>query len=241
MSKFCTYCGAQLGDSIKVCPDCGRLVGIENSKASEAAHQRREAARRVYEHPKRVQNRQVPQQGAVRTKQRPVQRPPQQRRPESEQAPRRPRSAPEQMQHTAKKKKSGVGSLVWRIAKKVLLIGIIVGIIYGVLAFAMISLTKKAGYDFSDITQMQLEQDSYGEAIDVYFKDGSWSFNMFTFTVSYTGTAHNGDDYVMKFGHEKGKTVVTDMKVNGKKINQKDIMPLYVMGMFNSVEIKTNK
>ena len=47
MSKFCTYCGAQLGDSIKVCPDCGRLVGIENSKASEAAHQRREAARRV--------------------------------------------------------------------------------------------------------------------------------------------------------------------------------------------------
>ena len=240
MSKFCTYCGAQLGDSIKVCPDCGRLISIDENKVSAAAHQRREAARRVYEHPKRVQNTQAGQ-GAVRTRPGPRQQPPQKRRPEPVQEHKRPRPAPEQMQNTAKKKKSGVGSLIWKIVKKVLLIGIIVGIIYGVLAFAMISLTKKASYDFSGVTQMQLEQDSYGEAIDVYFKDGSWSFNMFTFTVSYTGTAHNGDDYVMKFGHEKGQTVVKEMKVNGKKINQKDIMPLYVMGMFNSVEIKTNK
>ena len=239
MSKFCTYCGARLGDSIKVCPDCGRLVGIENSKVSEAAHQRREAARRVYEHPRRVQ--QQAQQSAVRTRQRPQQRPPQQRSPEPVHEQHRPRPAPEQMQHTAKKKKTSAAAVVWRAAKKVILIGIIAAVIYGVLAFLMISLTKKASYDFSGVTQMQLEQDSYGEAVDVYFKDGSWSFNLFTFTVSYTGTANNGDDYVMKFGREKGQTIVKEMKVNGKKINRKDIMPLYVMGMFNSVEIKTNK
>ncbi len=230
MANRCTYCGSQLDEGVKLCPECGRLTGIDSAAPKRPATRQAPPPRRVYEHPVRAQRRQAAaQQQAARPQQRPapVQEPQRRRQPQAD-----PR-----LQETAKKKKSK--HIIWSIVKKLLLAGIIVGAIYAALAFANITLIKRAGYDFD--LPMELEQDNYGDAIDVYFKDGSWSFNLFTFTVSYEGRANNGKDYEMKFGREKGQVVVTEMRVNGKKINKKDIMPLYVMGMFNSVEIKTDK
>lgn len=237
MANRCTYCGSQLDEGVKLCPECGRLTGIESAAPKRPATRQAPPPRRVYEHPVRAQRRQAAErQQAARPQQRPA---PVSQRPAPVQEPQRRRQpqADPRLQETAKKKKSK--HIIWSIVKKLLLVSIIVGAIYAALAFVNISLIKRASYDFG--LSMELEQDNYGDAIDVYFKEGSWSFNLFTFTVSYEGKANNGKDYEMKFGREKGQVVVTEMRVNGKKISKKDIMPLYVMGMFNSVEIKTDK
>lgn len=247
MAEYCTYCGMQLEEGAKLCTGCGRIVGIDNASggAAQYTQRRTQAPRRVYEHPARAQRQQA--QHPVRQRppqqQRTVQqRAPQQRPQQQSQTPHRvQRQLPEEQaaRHRSRKKSSKTKTMVKKAVLTAVIAGVIIAAVYFVLAFVNITLIKHSGYDFD--VPMELEQDNYGDAVEVYFKDGSWSFNLFTFTVSYEGKANNGDKYEMSFGHEDGQTVVTELRVNGKKIRKKDIMPLYIMGMFNSVEIKTDK
>ena len=244
----------QLEESAKLCTGCGRIVGIENASGGAARYTQRstQAPRRVYEHPARAQRQPAQAQRPVRQRQpqqqRPVQQRPVQQRPTQQrmqaQSPtpqRVPRQMPEEqaVRHKKQKKSSKTKMMIKKTVLTVVIAGAVIAAVYFVLAFVNITLIKHSGYDFD--VPMELEQDNYGDAIDVYFEEGSWSFNLFTFTVSYEGKAHNGDKYEMSFGHEDGETVVTELRVNGKKIRKKDIMTLYIMGMFNSVEIKTDK
>lgn len=233
----------QLEEGAKLCTGCGRIVGIENASGGAARYTQRstQAPRRVYEHPARAQRQPTQAQRPVR--QRPVQqRPPQQRmQAHSPTTQRAPRQMPEEraVRHKKQRKSSKTKTMIKKTVLTVVIAGAVIAAVYFVLAFVNITLIKHSGYDFD--VPMELEQDNYGDAVDVYFEEGSWSFNLFTFTVSYEGEAHNGDKYEMSFGNEDGETVVTELRVNGKKIRKKDIMTLYIMGMFNSVEIKTDK
>lgn len=50
-------------------------------------------------------------------------------------------------------------------------------VIYFVIAFVRIFSVRHSTYDFD--TEMKLASENYGEAVDAYFKDGKWKYNIF--------------------------------------------------------------
>ena len=116
-----------------------------------------------------------------------------------------------------------------KILKTLFKITVVILVIYFVIAFVRIFSVRHSTYDFD--TEMKLASENYGEAVDAYFKDGKWKYNIFKNQVSYEGTSESGDDYVMIFGKNDGQTVVRQMTKNSKKVASDSIMN-DVMGMF---------
>ena len=116
-----------------------------------------------------------------------------------------------------------------KILKTLFKITVVILVIYFVIAFVRIFSVRHSTYDFD--TEMKLASENYGEAVDAYFKDGKWKYNIFKNQVSYEGTSESGDDYVMIFGKNDGQTVVRQMTKNSKEVASDSIMN-DVMGMF---------
>lgn len=244
MKEYCSYCGAVLEPNSKICTNCGKVVSSGNSRQrpnnqpqqfSQQGFDRRQAQQRprpvppqnqpapqrVYEHPKRVPQRQ-PQ----------YEQQPQNRR-------KRPVQASNQLNYEAfsdgghfekntssgKEKRSKLKPLVWRIIK----IALVVAVLYFAFSFVRIFMVSHAGYDFD--TQMKLTSDNYGDAMDNFFTDGSWKFSLFKNEVSYEGTK-GGSEYVLTFERKSGQTVCSSLTIDGEAVKSDKSIETEIMGMF---------
>lgn len=229
MSRHCTFCGSKLEDGAKICTNCGRIAPI-NPPGQRQQDERQEyiersrmqsIPKRVYEHPKRAEaeERMRKQQEAKAYKRRvnpPIIDKGNERTP---------------TEHSGSgKEKYGRKK---RIVKGLLKLVVILFVIYLAIALIRVFSVKLSSCDFE--TEMTLTNENYGQAINAYFKEGKWKYNILKNEVSYQGTAQNGDKYVMTFKREDGQTVVNYMTVNGEKVKT-DAIKTKVMGMFMAEE-----
>lgn len=237
MSRHCTFCGSKLEDGAKICTNCGRIVPVnpagqrcqydQNERQEYIDRSRMQSIpKRVYEHPKRAEAeermRKQREEKARRKRNAERRNPP----PADNGYERTPTEHNGSGKEKYGKKK--------KIVKRILKIAVILFAIYFAVALIMVFSVKLSTYEFE--TEMTLTNENYGQAINAYFKDGKWKYNIFKNEVSYQGTSQNGDKYFMTFKREDGQTIVDYMTVNGEKVKTDTIMKTKVMGMFMSEE-----
>lgn len=227
MSRHCTFCGSKLEDGAKICTNCGKMVPIASSTQRRGEQEFIDRSRiqgipkRVYEHPKRAEAEERMRREQEARKAKRVRETDRNREMSAADYRRTPTD------HSSSGKENyGKGK---KILKTLLKITVVILVIYFVIAFVRIFSVRHSTYDFD--TEMKLASENYGEAVDAYFKDGKWKYNIFKNQVSYEGTSESGDDYVMIFGKNDGQTVVRQMTKNSKKVASDSIMN-DVMGMF---------
>lgn len=253
MKRFCTYCGAVLEPNAKICTNCGKVVSSKNQQAvrqntrSNAPQQfsqqgfdsrqrtanrynpmqNQPAPQRVYEHPKRVAQRQ-PQYA-----QPPVSQNKKKKRPTDTQLNMNAFTESgrfEENQTSGKENRSKLKPIIFRIIK----IAVVLLVLYFGFAFVRIFMVSHAGYEFE--TKMTLSSDNYGDAMSNYFDDGSWKFTLFKNQVSYEGKK-GSEEYVLTFKRQNGQTVCDSITIDGKKVTTDKLMDTYVMGMFMAEKV----
>ncbi|WP_175545517.1 MULTISPECIES: zinc ribbon domain-containing protein [unclassified Ruminococcus] len=216
---FCTNCGKPLRSDMRICPYCGKVV-------REPVGEGRQAQRRSPQRP--PQQRQRQQQAA---------RPVQQRRPAAAPAPVKKRPQPVQQYAERKaevseapvpKKKHLLPASVMRKIYRALTVAVVLTGLYISIFMIQVFRVKTATYPFK--TKMKLSYSSYGQAMDAYFEDGSWSVNPFIFTCTYKGKSMHGEDYTIVFSAGT-KIKVKEMVVDEKEI-KKNIFEEKMLGMF---------
>ena len=208
MGRICQSCHARIDDGMKICPNCGRIVPAEKNRSDAVGYQ--PAPKRVYEHPKRRSS--TP--------------PPAQAQPCSAKVSneRKKSSYPAHPQETGRKKKRSKLGLLWKLLKAAL----IVLAVYAVIFAAQVFRIRHSSYDFS--LEMKMTHENYGEAIDEYFESGSWSYNPFTFTATYTGENSRNEEYEIKFKAALGVNIKS-IAIDGEQV-KKDDSETKIMGMF---------
>ena len=225
MERLCPGCGAIIQDSTKVCGNCGKIIPPRKTtqgtgRAMPRASQ--PAQRQVSTAPKQrtAPNRQPVPQKVQRT---------QPARPKPQPVQQRP--APQRVAQKPKPRQKKKPETLWdrlKIKKWLKIIAVVLAI-YIVVSLVQIFRVKLATYDFKT-TSMKMSQDNYGEAIDVFFDSGSWSYNPFTCTVKYSGLTVENDEYELKFS-ALGSVEVKGIEVDGEKKDKKQFETI-MMGMF---------
>ncbi|WP_124101098.1 zinc ribbon domain-containing protein [Ruminococcus sp. Marseille-P6503] len=206
MGRICQSCHARIDEGMKICPNCGRIVPAEQKREGAAAYQ--PAPKRVYEHPKR------------RTP------PAAQAQPCSAKVSGEGRkiSQPAHTQERGHKKQGSRLGVLWKFLKAALIVLAVYAVIFAVQVFRI----RHSSYDFS--LDMKMTRENYGEVIDEYFESGSWSYNPFTFTATYTGENLRNEEYEIKFKAVLGVDIKS-IEIDGEQV-RKDDFETKIMGMF---------
>ncbi|MBR4554773.1 MAG: hypothetical protein IKO27_04185 [Ruminococcus sp.] len=221
MSRKCGACYARVEAGMKICPNCGRLLADigerheyqpEKNKAPAADNAGRRNARKpaaaAPEKPVRVK--------APAAAEKPVQK-------KASRAAEKPRvkQRAEQAAEDARPR--------WRgLVKKLIAAAVILTAVYFALFGLQVLRIRHSTYDFT--TDMKLAASNYGEAFDRSVTEGSWSYNPFTFSATYTGI-HDGKEIEIDFSalisvKVKSVRVGDEVKNTDKQIN------IYLMGLF---------
>ncbi|MBR1392569.1 MAG: zinc ribbon domain-containing protein [Ruminococcus sp.] len=115
-----------------------------------------------------------------------------------------------------------------RAIKNLIIIALLLTVIYLTVFWLQVFRIRHTGYEFD--TPMALTADTFGEAIDQSFQEGSWSYNPFTFTASYKGQ-HGSEEIELTFSalvDVKVKSLIVDgeEKAEGKQTDN------YLLGLF---------
>lgn len=214
MERKCSSCGARISDEMKICANCGKVVPpLRTNRPVNPNAQRRTE--------NRTSNRVVTPQNVQRTRNQPV--------PERRQV--RPAPQRQQVVHRerpqVKAPKTNRNNTKAKIFKG-LKIALIVLIVYVVISAIQIFRVRLSTYHFK--VDMKMSQENYGQAVDSFFDSGLWTYNPFTFTVTYKGEKKAEGDYELKF------SAVTSVKLKSVSVDGKektgDKMESAIMGLF---------
>ena len=194
MSRICPACHARIEDTMKICPNCGRVVASEKRRTEEQLRRQNDSDRKKKKQPVLS----------------------------DEWHEAEPCAAKMPSEHR-KKKRSGFRRFL-KLLKIAAVIAAVYLIIFGVQVFRI----RHSAYDFD--TDMKLTQNNYGEAVDYYFESGSWSYNILTFTATYSG-AHEKEEYEITF-RAALNVEVSSITIDGEEITDKDKIETELMGMF---------
>ena len=205
MGRICQSCHARIDDGMKICPNCGRVVPSEQIRREQ---EYQPAPRRVYEHPKRQTT--------------PPEHPRQQpsRAYEERKRPAQPVHAPVSGH---KKKKSKL-----KIVRRIVIAAVVLLALYALIFVVQVLRIRRSTYDFS--LEMTMTRENYGEVIDEYFQSGSWSYNPFTFTATFTGVNSRNEEYEISF-RALLDVNVSALSIDGERIQTEDF-ETRIMGMF---------
>ena len=220
MTRKCSSCGAAVSDSMKICPNCGRLlssIGDRHEYQPERQHRARPASAALRQPEKTHQNGRRPapkQTGGSRRKQ------PAPQRPAAAGPHTKKRPAPVQEE----KELPG-----WtRIIKRTAVIAVILAAVYFALFGLQVLRIKHSSYEFD--TGMKLTASDYGEAFNNSVTGGSWSYNPFTFRMTYSGI-HDGKEIAIRFSAAV-KLDVESILVGSEEKTEREQIHNYLMGLF---------
>ncbi len=216
MSERCSACNALIDEGMKICPNCGRLISSIGDK-----HE--------YQPRKRQQVR--PAGAAVKKSSRPPAK--QQARPQPQRAKAAPKAA---AAHKPKKKPAPQRQAEqadelprWSlIVRRLVVILVAAAVIYFGLFGLQVFRIRHSSYRFD--TEMKLSSSNYGEAFDSSVQEGGWSYNPFTFGMTYRGR-HDGKDIAVHFSAGISVTVKSITVGEEEKTTDEQIHN-YLMGLF---------
>lgn len=115
-----------------------------------------------------------------------------------------------------------------RVIKKLIVTAVLLTVIYFTLFGLQVFRIRHTRYEFD--TPMTLSADTFGEAIDQSFTEGSWSYNPFTFTASYKGI-HGNEEIELTFS-ALVDVKVRSLTVDGEKKAEGKQRDNYLLGLF---------
>ncbi len=221
MRVFCTNCGKQLRQDMKICPFCGKVVRqpVRQGTQGKQRQQVRQSQRQG-----QTQRMQQRQQHPANGGQRPVR----QQRPVTQV---RPQPEPEVMEYIEESKpvkRHLLPAPVMRKIYRALTVAVVVTALYISIFMIQVFRVKTAVYPFK--TNMKLTYSSYGQAFDAYFDEESWRVNPFNGNCTYKGKSNHGEEYEIVFA-VKRRIKVKSITIDGKEI-KKSIFEEKLMGMF---------
>ena len=244
MKKSCVYCGAMLGENIKICSNCGKVLpsatggrvtkkpvqqanhnrnqfdGEEKNFVPERTRSETRTVHKSYTQYKKTSLKDLDDDG---TKQR--------------------RSARvyydnvvpnmsiykgnfEETMSSGKENASHIKPIIGVFAK----ILVILVIIYFAFAAIRILTTSHGSCNFE--TEMTLRASNYSQAFDNYFATGKWRYNLKDNQVTYEGTDYDGDKYKMTFKHDGEYVIVDTMIKNSVSVTDEKVRTTELLGMF---------
>lgn len=230
MERHCSACGARISDDMKICGNCGKII---------PPHQKvRQDVHNVFNQNINIQNdnKLSPQRKAAKSnnKSKAIPKTNIQKNIPKKQFEKNnvkesdffemKRNVPNQS-----KKQKTITIKNNRNIKKYIKIALIVLIIYIAISLVQIFRVKHTGYEFKS-TDMKMSQDNFGQAIDVFFENGHWTYNPFTLTVKYSGETTDGKEYNLKFS-AVATVKIKEITVDGKEKTDSQ-MESVLMGMF---------
>ena len=229
MSKRCSSCSAVIESGMRVCPNCGRLLASIGDRHEYQPDNSRKAvpASAPKPAPENSRRRVRPQSGQQGTPKRPARDAAKKIRKKSPAPAAKAVRAPERAVPPREEDAERLPG--WRRAVKITAVtAVILAAVYFALFGLQVLRIRHSTYKFD--TSMTLSASDYGEAFDKSVTGGSWSYNPFTFTMTYKGE-HDGKDIAVKFsaGLEldvKSVTVGEEEKTEKEQIN------IYLMGLF---------
>ncbi len=219
MSRKCSSCNAVVEDNMKICPNCGRLLSSigdrheyqpHKPQPAKPAAKRPQAARPQHS----VSRAGGSRQGSVQHRQ------PPKGQPAKARTAAKGHSSPAHEKNELPR---------WTmIVRRTALMLLIAAAVYFMLFGLQVLRIRHSTYEFD--TKMKLSSGSFGEAFDSSVQDGGWSYNPFTFTMTYSGR-HDGRDMKVRFSagfsvDVKSVTVGEEEKTTKEQINN------YLMGLF---------
>lgn len=226
MERKCSSCGARISDGMKICANCGKVVPqlrpVHSSDSSYTVRQRNNQKVKSMPKPAREQsaNRQaIPQNRQVKSNQN--------RSVASKPLKNQQAVMPQKKTYvkSAGKTESNVKSKVLKCTK----IAAVILIIYVIISVIQIFRVRLSTYDFK--VDMKMSKENYGQAIDSFFDGGLWTYNPFTFTVTYKGEKQREGEYELKFsavGSVKLKAVIVDGSEKDSDRLESAIMGLFI-------------
>lgn len=116
----------------------------------------------------------------------------------------------------------------FKIFLKLLKLAAVIAAVYFIIFAVQVFRIRHSTHEFD--MDMKLSQKNYGEAVDSYFESGSWSYNIFTFTATYSGE-HEKEKYEISF-RAALNVEVSEITRDDEKITDKDKLEIELMGMF---------
>lgn len=210
MTVKCSSCNAVVDEGMKLCPNCGRLLSSIGDR-----HEYQQSAPRRPRPPQARSSGQARHPAGSGAK-RPVrQQPAQKKKPSTK------KNAP-----PAEDEKALPG---WtRLIKRIALIAALLAAIYFGLFGLQVLRIKHSSYEFD--TQMKLTSSNYGEAFSSSVTDGSWSYNPFTFGMTYSGI-HDGKEIEIRFSAAI-EVKVKSIRVGNEEKTTPEQINNYLMGLF---------
>lgn len=230
MERKCTSCGARISDGMKICANCGKVISPLDGAPHRRTNPNRTASRtsgRVAVDSRRSPQRQSVQNRQGHSSREMTQRYPMQDIPQERRS-RRQITQQRAVQHKPKKtdtKREKDKKSIGRYIK----IAVVILIIYAVVSIVQIFRVRLSAYNFK--TEMKMTYSNYGQAADNFFDSSFWVYNPFTFTVRLSGTASNGNEYVIKysaFTSVKVKSITVDDEEKTDKQIETEIMGLFI-------------
>lgn len=200
--KYCTHCGKPLGEGARVCTHCGKVVPMPTRPVYPPPYQG------GYE-PERRNKRPKPRRQASPP---PVQPYPM---PTPERTAKRPR---------AKKRRGKISARIY----STLTVLVILAALYAGIFIVEVTRVRVSTCKFD--SELKMSARNYGQAIDAYYKDGSWSVNPFTLTCKYKGQTRHKEQMELVFS-AKGEVVLEEISVDGEVLNDKQ-KKSKLLGMF---------
>ena len=228
MARRCSSCDAVVEDGMRLCPNCGRLIasiGDRHEYQPENGYRARPASAEIPRRREGEQRRRpsAPDRG---TGNRPG-RPPV-RKDTRDSAKHSSAKKNKTAKKPAPRREERELPLWTRIIKRVTLVLVILAAVYFALFGLQVLRIKHSTYDFD--TQMKLTASNYGEAFSNSVTDGSWSYNPFTFGMTYSGI-HDGKEIEIKFSAAISLEVKS-IRVGEEEKTAKEQINIYLMGLF---------
>ncbi len=203
MANFCGNCGVKLDADMKICPNCGRMVG----KARRAVPASAPA-------PARTPKRAAPVRNVKKKK-------------TAAPKPHTKRPVPEYEEEEESDRSGRHAAFV--LIRRFVVIAVVVAAIYFAAFAVQVVRVKHATYEFN-LPESFFSAKNYGEAFENATEDGHWHYNIVTQRVRYTAT-HNGEPIEITFS-ALGSVTVKEVDYDGKERTDDEEISNALMGLF---------